>query len=254
MAAPIWFDEKAYLSNKAAQLNTIKYDGKSDWTAADVTAAFGSMTAYEHFLASGNAENISPNTGFDVAEYLAAKAAQLNDAKFEGRTDWDEASVLASFNKAGISAWDHYVKYGTTEGINPSNGFDTSAYLEAKAAQLNAMNDGAGYEGRTDWTAAQVAESFQQAGISALEHYYLAGQSEGLTIPAVPAGEQVTTDFNPYEDSGNDPEKPGETYELTEGWDNVTGTANDDTFNAELGALNAQDRIDGGDGNDTLHA
>ena len=39
MAAPIWFDEKAYLSNKAAQLNTIKYDGKSDWTAADVTAA-----------------------------------------------------------------------------------------------------------------------------------------------------------------------------------------------------------------------
>ena len=138
MAAPIWFDEKAYLSNKAAQLNTIKYDGKSDWTAADVTAAFGSMTAYEHFLASGNAENISPNTGFDVAEYLAAKAAQLNDAKFEGRTDWDEASVLASFNKAGISAWDHYVKYGTTEGINPSNGFDTSAYLEAKAAQLNA--------------------------------------------------------------------------------------------------------------------
>lgn len=254
MAAPIWFDEKAYLSNKAAQLNTIKYDGKSDWTAADVTAAFGSMTAYEHFLASGNAENISPNTGFDVAEYLAAKAAQLNDAKFEGRTDWDEASVLASFNKAGISAWDHYVKYGTTEGINPSNGFDTSAYLEAKAAQLNAMNDGAGYEGRTDWTAAQVAESFQQAGISALEHYYLAGQSEGLTIPAVPAGEQVTTDFNPYEDSGNDPEKPGKTYELTEGWDNVTGTANDDTFNAELGALNAQDRIDGGDGNDTLHA
>ncbi len=77
---PTWFEEKNYLNNKAVQLNATKFNDKTDWTADSALAAIeaAGMSAYEHFVAYGNVENISPNPMFNVAEYLAAKAAQLN--------------------------------------------------------------------------------------------------------------------------------------------------------------------------------
>mgnify|MGYP007116389182 CR=1 FL=1 len=53
---------------------------------------------------------------FNVAEYLAAKAAQLNSDPDEPKSDWTEADVLAAFNDAGLTAWDHYTQYGMYEG------------------------------------------------------------------------------------------------------------------------------------------
>lgn len=55
------FDVKAYLESKAAQLNKDKVDGKTDWTADDVKAAFKSagFDPISHYEAAGSAESIT---------------------------------------------------------------------------------------------------------------------------------------------------------------------------------------------------
>ena len=247
--APLWFEEKSYLNNKAVQLNAIKFDGKTDWTAESAAEAIANagMTSYEHFLAYiGDAENISPNAMFNVAEYLKSKADQLN-ALGEEKTDWTEADVLAAFNAAGLSAWDHYTQFGMYEGVNPSNQFDTSDYLEAKLAQLQAD------EPDKNWTMDSMLDTFKEAGLNPLEHYTQFGSDEGLSVP-VPADERVITDFDPYT-----PSNPGETFTLTTAVDTITGTANDDVINGVVSSLSAdrtlnpEDSIDGAEGNDTLN-
>lgn len=247
---PTWFEEKNYLNNKAVQLNATKFNDRTDWTADSALAAIeaAGMSAYEHFAAYGNAENISPNPMFDVAEYLAAKAAQLNSDPDEPKSDWTEADVLAAFNDAGLTAWDHYTQYGMYEGINPSNQFDTSGYFTAKLAQLQAAEPDKG------WTEESMLAAFKEAGLNPLEHYAQYGKDEGLSVPPVPSDERVVTDFDPYT-----PSNPGETFTLTTGTDHITGTADDDVINGVASSLtadrtlNSEDVIDGAGGDDTLN-
>lgn len=253
MADPKWFDEDAYLANKLVQLQTIEPD--KGWTLDLLQAELAkySATPYQHFVAQGNSENISPNSYFNVAEYLKAKADQMNAMNdgqgYEGKTDWTEADVQAEMAKYGVSAWDHYNQVGQYEGVNPSNALDTSAYFEDKAELLNAAK----WEGRTDWTAADIQAIFKAAGCSPLTD----PDQNLASIPAVPAEEQVTTSYNPYTPST--PGTPGETYELTTAVDTITGTVNDDTFNGVASSLtkeatlNAGDQLDGAAGNDTLN-
>ena len=247
---PTWFEEKNYLNNKAVQLNATKFNDRTDWTADSALAAIeaAGMSAYEHFAAYGNAENISPNPMFNVAEYLAAKAAQLNSDPDEPKSDWTEADVLAAFNDAGLTAWDHYTQYGMYEGINPSNQFDTSGYFTAKLAQLQAAEPDKG------WTEESMLAAFKEAGLNPLEHYAQYGKDEGLSVPPVPSDERVVTDFDPYT-----PSNPGETFTLTTGTDHITGTADDDVINGVASSLtadrtlNSEDVIDGAGGDDTLN-
>ncbi|WP_302413439.1 hypothetical protein [uncultured Desulfovibrio sp.] len=253
MADPKWFDEDAYLANKLVQLQTI--EPEKGWTPDLLQAELAkySATPYQHFVAQGNSENISPNSYFNVAEYLKAKADQMNAMNdgqgYEGKTDWTEAAVQAEMAKYGVSAWDHYNQVGQYEGVNPSNALDTSAYFEDKAELLNAAK----WEGRTDWTAADIQAIFKAAGCSPLTD----PDQNLASIPAVPAEEQVTTSYNPYTPST--PGTPGETYELTTAVDTITGTVNDDTFNGVASSLtkeatlNAGDQLDGAAGNDTLN-
>lgn len=253
MADPKWFDEDAYLANKLVQLQTI--EPEKGWTPDLLQAELAkySATPYQHFVAQGNSENISPNSYFNVAEYLKAKADQMNAMNdgqgYEGKTDWTEAAVQAEMAKYGVSAWDHYNQVGQYEGVNPSNALDTSAYFEDKAELLNAAK----WEGRTDWTAADIQAIFKAAGCSPLTD----PDQNLASIPAVPAEEQVSTNYNPYTPST--PGTPGETYELTTAVDTITGTVNDDTFNGVASSLtkeatlNAGDQLDGAAGNDTLN-
>ena len=253
MADPKWFDEDAYLANKLVQLQTI--EPEKGWTPDLLQAELAkySATPYQHFVAQGNSENISPNSYFNVAEYLKAKADQMNAMNdgqgYEGKTDWTEAAVQAEMAKYGVSAWDHYNQVGQYEGVNPSNALDTSAYFEDKAELLNAAK----WEGRTDWTAADIQAIFKAAGCSPLTD----PDQNLASIPAVPAEEQVSNNYNPYTPST--PRTPGETYELTTAVDTITGTVNDDTFNGVASSLtkeatlNAGDQLDGAAGNDTLN-
>lgn len=246
MATPSWFESQVYFQNKLEQLGP-------DWDAAKLEAALKdagySMDAdglYKHFQDWGNAERISPNNLFNVAEYLQAKAEQLNAEG--GDKVWDPASVLAAIEAAGLTVWDHYTQYGMYEGVNPSNQFDTDAYFAAKLAELQAN------EPEKNWTKDSMLDAFKEAGLNPLEHYSLYGKEEGLTVPPVPADQQVSTDFDPYR-----PSVPGETFNLTTAVETITGTANDDVINGVASGVNAQrtlnpeDSIDGAAGYDTLN-
>lgn len=250
MSVPAWFDEATYLKNKVYQLNSIAWQDKTDWTTDSFLAELAKYeaTPYEHFVAQGNAENVSPNGWFNVAEYLKAKAEQMNAENYKERTDWTEASVLEEMNSFNVSAWEHYTLVGQFEGVNPSNSFDTSAYFDAKATLLN----NAAWEGRTDWTAKDIQEIFREAGINPIMDALAVSQDQQIGNPSVPADEQVTTNFNPYA-----PAVSGQN--LTTDEDHLVGTDGDDMFNGVSSALSAektlnpQDTIDGGSGNDTLN-
>ena len=181
MADPKWFDEEYYLIGKVAQLKSLDAQYR-DWKVDDVKKAFSDagLTAYEHFTQFGHSEWISPSESFDANYYLASKALLLNEGFYGGRDTWTVQEVLASFKAAGLSAWDHYVQYGFAEGVNPSASMDTDAYCAAKAVELNRQS----YDGKTDWTVADVKAAFSAAGITALQHAAEFAETENINVPA----------------------------------------------------------------------
>ena len=181
MADPKWFDEEYYLTGKVAQLKSLDAQYR-DWKVDDVKKAFSDagLTAYEHFTQFGHSEWISPSESFDANYYLASKALLLNEGFYGGRDTWTVQEVLASFKAAGLSAWDHYVQYGFAEGVNPSASMDTDAYCAAKAVELNRQS----YDGKTDWTVADVKAAFSAAGITALQHAAEFAEQEHINVPA----------------------------------------------------------------------
>ena len=265
LTVPAWYNDDHYISEKVDECNTIKFGDQSDWNADSVKAAlasaFGEETyapwmGYDNFVSNGNAENCSPSQYFVVSEYLAAKAAQLNEIQYEDKTDWDQAKVLDAFRAANISAWDHYTTTGQQEGINPSNAFDNDAFFTAKCAILNAWQnkDGTvGYEGKDDWTKDDVIAVFQSLGINPIMNQPENPDAASLVIKAenpVDGG-----NFNPWNPTGateyNDiPLVAGQTeYPGTDGNDNFIGAvpgASNDVI------LQRDDLIDGGSGQDKL--
>lgn len=191
---PAWFDDKAYFANKMAQVNET---ATTQYEAADFAAALKAAgvdpnnpeSLYNHFVNFGNAEGVSPNGYFDADAYIANKAAQAGSTV---------EAVEQAFKDAGLSAWDHYQAFGTKEGINPSASFNTDEYLQAKVdyelAKGNAI------------TLDQLKATLAENNLSALEHYYLYGQTEGVSyspadypaFPAIP----VDGGYEPLPDDG----------------------------------------------------
>lgn len=191
----------------------------------------------------------------------------------------ERPDVLTAYVKAGAEvgtgmnwaqfAEQHYNDFGWKEGYNPNAIFVTKEYLAANTDVLDAgvnpfqhyLQFGA-YEMRApsdsfisfedfDWETYLAANSdLTDAGIETAEeaygHFVVYGQFEDR--PGAPVVE--------------DPATKGETYNLTIGVDEYTGTAKNDTFNAvpvnaansdKATTLNAWDSIDGGAGVDTLN-
>ncbi|MEL7969113.1 calcium-binding protein [Vreelandella neptunia] len=238
------FNKSFYLNAKLAQLQS-NSETAADWAGKDAAflearfAAVG-LTAEQHYEQYGYQEGLAPNAFFDPAEYIRAKAtAMFNDANNSYLTI--DAAAQDFVNLWGGNVYNHYLQYGEAEGVNPSNDFDVSSYYDAKLAQLQSS-------GNTEiTTVAQLKAAFEAAGLTALEHFVAFGQNEGLSAPAVPAGEQVSP-----ETAAN----PGETFTLTTGIDALSGTAGNDTFigdnSGATPTASAADQLDGGAGQDTL--
>ena len=167
--APSWFSLDYYLAEKAGQLNTQNYGGKSDWTSSDVSKMLSSsgLTAYDHYVKYGSAEGLNPNAYFDQGYYLQEKANSLNAANYEGRSNWTASDVLSSFSSAGVTTYEHFSRYGVTEGLDPSSSFSVGKYLGNKANALNA----AAVDGKTDWTASEVLNSLESLGLDPVSHF-----------------------------------------------------------------------------------
>tara|TARA_R100001039_G_scaffold39097_1_gene43806 strand:- start:65 stop:1156 length:1092 start_codon:yes stop_codon:yes gene_type:complete len=123
---------------------------------------------------------------FDEQSYYINKAAQLNKTGERGKNDWTVVDVKNAFNDAGLSAQEHYQRYGKSEGIKATSStsrpqavtptFDNDTYLKNKTSQLNQTVQG----GRSNWTVADTKKAIADAGMSLQEHYNRYGAAEGV--------------------------------------------------------------------------
>lgn len=236
MQVPAWFDQSYYMALKLAHVQAI--DPSATLFTVEKAIADAGMTPYSHYQAFGVKENLSPNKFFNVNEYLQAKANQLNA---DGETTiYTAATVASAFEKAGVTPWQHYMMSGGAEGVNPSNAFDNDAYMTLKLNSLIA-SDPKTWEGKT---VADLQKTFQDMGITPLDHYLTAGKTENLMVD-----ESQIAAVNPVTPS---PVKLP-THTLTDGIDTLRGADIDELFQGTDKTWAAGDTVDGGKGYDTLH-
>lgn len=190
---PAWFDENFYLTAKVAQLA----QAGQLYTVAQLRTALtqNNATVFDHYTQYGDKEQLSPCVWINRAEYLAAKALQLNRTRHEGKNDWTAEAVAKAIEDAGLTAGEHFARFGWTENVNPSNEFDVSLYMEAKLASLRRMpgTDAAG----KPWASYEYPEmvaGFIAQDMDPLSHYIIYGATEGLRASAVPENERVESD------------------------------------------------------------
>lgn len=191
MSDPVWFDQAYYLQEKANALNA-SGDGSVTWDSESVLLAIESagITPYEHYRIYGDAEGLSPNQYFDQNYYLSAKVAELNTTEAGGRTDWTTSEVLQAIENGGLTAFEHFSRYGVTEGLDPSDSFDAQAYLQEKADALNAADGG------TTWTPSLVLDAMESAGLDPVSHYMGYGSHEGMAVTPVTSGGLFTVTYD----------------------------------------------------------
>ncbi|MCR5814001.1 MAG: hypothetical protein K6G15_05880 [Desulfovibrio sp.] len=250
MAAPKWFDKSYYLTSKLEVMREqVGYENLSMNGLKQMFKDCGydpdsADSLYAHFNKYGHAENVSPDSYFDVDYYFQSKAADYYNVKYvEQVTDSQVQFIKAAFAKVGLSAWDHYLKYGMKEGIDPNANFNTSKYMDAKLAQMKVTDP--------SYTMDQLLDAFKAANLNPVQHYFSYGQSEGLTIsPASHGGvsQALTTKIDDLAGTIGDPHFDEATGVIT-----VDDTY-DDYFSAELGTLQSEDKVDGLGGQDTLYA
>ena len=166
------------------------------WDSLQLKAAFdaaGYSTdaegLYRHFLDYGNAEGVSPSSWFDSSEYLYNKAAD-----YYGRTNitgQNANSMLVAMNLAGMSPYEHFHQYWAesfaSKGIfhNPSQSFDTAAYMNAKLAEMQ--------KGDPAYTMEMLVKDFQDIGLDPIQHYEMYGKAEGLSVNAAPSATPISS-------------------------------------------------------------
>lgn len=251
MTNPTWFNKAQYLGSKLAQLIASGDTRFTDIVALDVAIENAGYTAYSHFQAFSLVERTAPNSYFNAAEYLEAKAKQANTDKVGGKTDWTSNSIALAIKDAGFATlWDHFAQFGWKEGVNPSNAFDVSSYFDAKLAQLQTAEPAA------KWTMETMIAAFEKAGIDPVTHALTYGVTEKVVPVAVPNAEKVAS-------SAGDVANAGKIIALNIGEDNKLGTSGNDTFSAPVAqdnkgnavdTLESFDVLDGGAGTDTLNA
>ncbi|MGO3700567.1 MULTISPECIES: DUF4214 domain-containing protein [Halomonas] len=123
--------------------------------------------------------------------------------------------------------------------------------LSNKVAAADAFTAAAGSDYAGNDAADYAAEFLANVGETAVTEQQIAD-----AVAGIPQGGEEPTEPEV-------PATPGETFVLTEGRDNVTGTANDDTFVGDVGqnqngaisnALSTGDRLDGAGGRNTIEA
>ena len=136
----------------------------------------------------------------------------------------------------GINPLDHFLMYGAAEGRAPSDAyqnvaanFDNETYLAANTDVAEAVDNGVFASGYEHWVEYGQFEDTRSGA-----------QLTDGTPAADAIGEVATTD-------------------LTQGAEEITGTAGDDNYSGVASALSSArtldvgDSIDGGEGNDTLN-
>ncbi len=255
MAVKAWFNYSTYMANKLVQMQETYPD--ENWTSAKLNAAFekagfvGDTGAQAHFQKYGHTEDVSPNKYFDAKYYYESKAIKYYTEQVAESQRMTKDEVLkdldtyaknmeGAIKAAHMDAWTHYIKYGTAEGVNPSNSFSTSNYMADKLAALQAADPSAG------WTEESMNAAFKKAGLNALEHFMeYAGKSESEV-----SSTDIATYVVPEDQQIDDGSTTGDKFTLTTDLDNPAMTTGDDVvtgITANDGAKAAGATLNAGD-------
>ena len=209
----LWFDERYYL---AAKLTSMVQSGQSAPGVENTEGlknymAASGMDPQEHYLRYGRSEGLNPDAWFNESEYLSAKLASLQEnpatsAEWTGKNTETLRDYL--INTAGMLPVEHYILFGWSETrsdgtfLNPSNAFDTTAYLSGKLDQLRAIGYTDPLTGKAAdaMDPADLAATFRALGADPLTHYYSYGAQEEMAhnlgyVHSVHASQRVQEDF-----------------------------------------------------------
>ena len=195
----------------------------------DVAAAIsrGIFTSgAQHYQLNGRFEGRNPNAFFNTSFYLG----QYPDVA-----------------KAGINPLTHFLTSGAAEG-RFANATEKAAIDLNGNGGADDFNEAAYRAQYSDVDAAIKAGTFKNG----YQHFVQFGQFEARTATLA----NGTTITGPFSNTGA-AANAGTTFNLTANVDTLTGTANNDVFNATIGGttptLNSFDNIQGGTGTDTLN-
>ncbi len=227
------FDKDYYLTAKLAALKAVlpEYQGKDTAFLEGRLLDLG-LTPEQDYTLYGYAEKLGPNAYFNHDEYRFAKADQLiSNGSFSSMK-----SALDAFD----NGWQkdpylHYLEYGASERINPSNAFDESQYLTDMLTRLqsgeavqpvsngsfsslesvlvafddafNGIQDQANkliglQSGQADWSGKTIDDlrAFLIAeSMTVVDHYINYGSKQDLAVSEVPPAEQVDPENPPWE-------------------------------------------------------
>jgi len=174
------FNKEYYLATRLAKLQAedSSWIGK-DTASLDATFKDSGLTAKGHYNLYGYLEGLNPNQYFNRNEYLLAKARAMYLAGGYASIEMAKQAFKATWPQ---DLYQHYIKHGAAQGINPSNLFDESAYLSDKLASLRAEGKDQGIK-----SIDELRELFASLGITALSHYCQFGIAEGLSATPVSA-------------------------------------------------------------------
>jgi hypothetical protein len=118
-----WFDASFFLVTKAQELNTLKYNGRTDWNAENTKQAIlaaGQTLEQNYEQYSAFETGVDANRNFNTQQYYTDKATWNNAHDVNGITTWTAASVESTFKNLGLDPVDHYLLYGKSEGLTPT--------------------------------------------------------------------------------------------------------------------------------------
>lgn len=192
---PKWFDDDYYAGQKVIQMNNMGYEpewlaahGAKEWNEplyrqylAEYRMPDGSpVTAYENFLACNGCDyvpgirecdvNVSCTPLFDVRTYAMNLAAWANGPGQYAAAgirpgEWTAENIKSHvFNDLRMSLWEHYKDTGMLHAINPSDEFDTAAYLQAVGRDW-------ANEGKTAHSVQDVIAEFKSNGLNPVMHH-----------------------------------------------------------------------------------
>ena len=182
---------KTQLDALQKQLDTLQsqldVQKKSSLTLDEISAK---ITALSGDLAAAKAK-AAKTPQSQTESLLQSKADLLNQQAYQGRTDWTAQSVQSGIIDAGMTVDQWYQRHGINEGVSTnyastSSGKSDTQLLAEKAASLNAS----GYGGKSDWTAASVAQGMSDLGMTVSQWYNTHGKTEGFATGGItPANE-----------------------------------------------------------------
>lgn len=161
-------------SSTFAELNapSLRFEMGGDGSWEGIDLATGSMISLQ----------ATTSNAYSETYYLASKLAQLRevdpqDARWQQSDGISTATLREAIAAVGLTPQQHFEQYGLQEKTSLNPWFDANQYLANKVQQLNDAKE----QGRSDWTAQQVANAVEAAGMSLWTHYQAFGWREGIS-------------------------------------------------------------------------